>query len=214
MRHAPHARPPHPHNGATPNPPTRQRHNRPTPLPPCQAFMPSFGFLFPRLAVVMAIRRTLPASLPWLPLCRGLLCLLLSAGIFAASPRPACPPSAIGMNGARQHRGKRPRQPAPMRRPRRSLAQVAPVGRSRSRKNSHIAPVGRPRRLEIGLRKNPPTPRKNAPSGRLWPSVTSTAHVAPVGRVNRSPRSPTSVGSIGRANCTHRPRRSRESVAQ
>ena len=101
-----------------------------------------------------------------------------------------------------------------MRRPRRSVASVAPVGRSRSRRKPHIAPSGRPRRLEIDLRKNPPPPRKNAPRGRLWPSVASTAHVAPVVRVNRSPRSPPSVASIGRASCTHRPRRSRQSVAQ
>ena len=85
-----------------------------------------------------------------------------------------------------------------MRRPRRSVASVAPVGRSRSRTNPHIAPIGRPRRLKIGLRKNPPPPRENAPSGRLWPSVASTAHVAPVGRVNRSHISPSMAAPVGR----------------
>lgn len=100
-----------------------------------------------------------------------------------------------------------------MRRPRRSRQSVAPVGRSRNWINPHIAPVGRPLRLEIGLRHNPPPPRRNALCGRLWPSVVSAAQIAPVGRMNRSPGSPPSVASVGRTISTHRPRRSHQSVA-
>ena len=100
-----------------------------------------------------------------------------------------------------------------MRRTRRSGQSVAPVGHSRSWRNPHIAPVGRPRRLEIGLRHNPPPPRKNALCGRLLSSVAGVGRWYQQETVQRSPRSPPSVASIGRAIITHRPRRSRQSVA-
>ena len=207
-------------------PPTRQPASSTTARHPCRPARP----LCPALAFFVSARfrdgqRALPACIPALACSMSRAAIVcLGAGIFAASPRPACPPAAIDIGcapAARETPQPTTRQPSPpsvgrVSRPRRSPVNV-PTSPHRPRRS----PVA----IQNGEMAQSPTPSEKRAqwssvavcrpscSSRPRRSPPSVATVAPVGRSPRSQRTSEPAPEVAPVGRTHRPRQSPPSVA-